>query len=316
MSEATHARGEPQTAAAVLVVRPASFASNPQTLATNAFQAAALESQEIAAAAQSELDALVVQLAAAGVRVHAFAGVGLPDEVFPNNWISTHADGTAVLYPMLAENRRRERRRDIVEALRRDYRITRVVDLARLEAADRYLEGTGSVILDRPQRVAYAALSSRTNRAALDELARELGYESVAFATADRAGQPIYHTNVLLSIGTRFAVICAAAIGDAAERKRVLERLGAGREIIELSFDELHAFAGNVLALAGRDGEVLALSAGALAALGAKRALLERHAELVVADVPTIERYGGGGVRCMLAEVHLPPLARARTAHQ
>jgi hypothetical protein len=314
---AAEPRPEPQTARAVLMIRPARFGANAETAGSNFFQRSAQGSGNAALRAQHEFDALALALAAAGVRVHQFAGQGgaaLPDEVFPNNWLTLHADATAVLYPMLAPSRRRERRHDVLAALGGacGYRIDRVVDLTRLEERGEYLEGTGSVVLDRPRRVAYACLSPRTTGHALAEFARALDYEVVSFTAVDLAGRPIYHTNVLLSLGTRFAAICTAAIADGTERRSVVARLEAtGREIIDLSRAELDNFAGNVLELDGARGPVIALSAAALRSLApATRAALERHGQLVAADVSTIERIGGGSVRCMLAEVALPLAAQ------
>lgn len=307
------AKTEPQTARAVLMVRPAQFGSNAETAGSNFFQRSAADSGDAALRAQHEFDALALGLANAGVRVHQFAGqrgAAAPDEVFPNNWLSTHADGTAVLYPMLAPSRRRERRRDILEALVDScgYRIERVVDLTGLEARGEYLEGTGSLVLDRARRVAYACLSPRTTGAALEAFARELHYEIVPFAAVDAAGRAIYHTNVVLSLGARFAALCTAAIADTQQRRSVVARLEAsGREIVDLSGAELESFAGNVLELAGASGPVIALSAAALESLTpSTRRAFERHGRLVPADVGTIERLGGGSVRCMLAEVVLP----------
>jgi hypothetical protein len=301
-----------QTADAVLMIRPARFAANAETAGSNRFQAAARSGSAVAARAAREFDGLAVALAAAGVRVHAFAGsraAALPDEVFPNNWVSFHADGTAVLYPMLAPSRRRERRPELLDELEREhgYRLARVVDLTHLEARAQYLEGTGSFVLDRVQRVAYACRSPRTHDAALAEFGRELGYETQAFDAGDRDGHAIYHTNVLLSIGTRFAVLCTRALRDVDERRRVVERLAAHREIIDLTFEQLHSFAGNLLELRAGASPVIALSVTALASLrAAQRRALEAYGELIVADVQTIETHGGGSVRCMLAEVALP----------
>ena len=301
-----------QTAGAVLMIRPAHFAANPETAASNRFQAPAQTDRDAAARAAREFDGLAVALAAAGVRVHAFAGArhaDLPDEVFPNNWVSFHEDGTAVLYPLLAPNRRRERRPELIDALRKEhgYRVTRIIDLTALEQKRQYLEGTCSVVLDRVNRVAYACRSARTHDAALAELGRALGYETQPFAAADRDGHAVYHTNVLLSIGTRFAVVASRAVSDEAERRRILARLAEHREVIDLSFEQLHSFAGNILELRADDAPVIALSASALASLrGPQRRALEAHGELVVADVGTIEKHGGGSVRCMLAEVALP----------
>lgn len=310
---------EQQTAGAVLMVRPAQFGSNAETAGSNFFQRAA--QGESSQRAQHEFDGLALALATAGVRVHQFAGqrgAALPDEVFPNNWLSLHADGTAVLYPMLAPSRRRERRRDILDTLVDScgYRIDRIVDLTSLETRGLYLEGTGSVVLDREGRVAYACLSPRTHVVALGELARSLQYEVVPFAAVDAAGRPIYHTNVMLSIGTRFAALCTAAIADVGERRGVVARLEAsGREIIDLTRAELESFACNLLELRGASGPIIALSAAALRSLSsATVAALERHGRLVTADIATIERVGGGSVRCMLAEVALPLRAQSAGA--
>ncbi|HVJ30946.1 MAG TPA: arginine deiminase-related protein [Gammaproteobacteria bacterium] len=308
---------EQQTARAVLMVRPAHFGSNAETAASNFFQRSASGESGSALRAQHEFDSLALALAGAGVRVHQFAGqrsAALPDEVFPNNWLSLHADGTAVLYPMLAPSRRLERRRDILDALVDScgYRIDQVVDLTGLEARGEYLEGTGSVVLDRIHRVAYACLSPRTHVNALAELARALRYEVVPFTAVDASGRAIYHTNVVLSLGTRFAALCTAAIADAAERRSVVARLEAsGREVVDLSRAELEGFACNLLELAGAGGPVIAMSAAALRALATTtRGALERYGRFVTADIATIERLGGGSVRCMLAEVALPTTAR------
>jgi hypothetical protein len=308
---------ERQTASAVLMVRPALFAGNAETAESNSFQTAALPGPDAAAAAaaaaQREFDALAAKLAAAGIRVHSFEGRSAaltPDEVFPNNWLSLHADGTAVLYPMMAESRRRERRLDLLESLqqRHGYRVARIVDLTDFETRGSFLEGTGSLVLDRVQRVAYACRSPRTHADALAEFGRELQYEIVAFDAADRAGRAIYHTNVLMSVGTAFAAICLDAVRDAATRARLRDRLEAsGREVVALSFAQLHAFAGNLLALNAGGRQIIALSTTALASLEERQRLaLAAHGELVAADIATIERHGGGSVRCMLAEVHLP----------
>jgi len=294
------------------MVRPAHFGANAETATSNFFQRARTVTLDTAARACREFDSLALALAGAGVRVHQFAGqrtVPLPDEVFPNNWLSLHADGTAVLYPMLAANRRLERRPELLDALREQhgYRIDRVVDLTELEARGIFLEGTGSLVLDRERRVAYACRSPRTHAVALAEFGRALDYEVLTFAAVDRAGRSIYHTNVLLSVGTRFAALCTSAIVDAGKRRTIIGRLEqAGREIVDLSFDQLEAFAGNLLELRGRGGAVIALSAAALASLdGTARSTLERYGRLVTSDMATIEQVGGGSVRCMLAEVAL-----------
>ncbi len=304
---------EPQAAPAVLMVRPAQFGHNAETAGSNFFQALAERPGDEAANALREFDTLALALARAGVRVLQFAGqreAALPDEIFPNNWLSLHADGTAVLYPLLAPTRRRERRTDVLAELceKHGYRIARVVDLTHFESRGEFLEGTGSLVLDRQRHTAYACLSPRTHVAPLAQFCRELGYEAVTFRAVDRGGRPIYHTNVLLAIGTRFAAICTAAITDPTERRAVVAHLeDTGHEPLDLNCDQLEAFAGNLLELCGSRGPVIVLSAAALHSLdGRARRTLENNGELITADVATIERVGGGSVRCMLAEVALP----------
>ena len=232
-----------------------------------------------------------------------------PDAVFPNNWVSFHEDGTIVLYPMEAASRRPERRRDVVDfaAGMAGFRVSRIVDLSPLEQRGLYLEGTGSLILDHRERVAYAALSSRTHAAAVAEFGRQLGYEAVTFDTRDEAGVPLYHTNVMLSIGETFVVICAGAIPDLRQRRAVLDRLMAsGRDVLAIDAAQMRAFAANILELATDGRPVIAMSDTAREALGARElARLGDNADIMAVPVPTIEHVGGGSVRCMLAEVFL-----------
>jgi hypothetical protein len=304
-----------QAASAALVVRPACFGWNAETQASNRFQR---EAADLVAVAQEralvEFDGLVAGLRAAGVEI--FVGeddvdARCPDAVFPNNWVTLHPDGTVVLYPMLAPCRRRERRLDLVAMLeeRGGFRVERLLDLTHYEATGQYLEGTGSVVFDHLGRVAYAALSPRTHLAPLHELCAELGYEPCVFAAADSAGAEIYHTNVMLAVGSRFAVVAAECI-EAARRGDVLQRLrDSGRDVLEIDAAAMAAFAGNVLELRSGAGErVLALSQSAASAFGAAGLARLRHGvdRVVAAPVPTIETLGGGSVRCMLAEVFLP----------
>jgi hypothetical protein len=307
---------EPQTAAVVAMIRPAAFSRNEVTRPSNRFQSAeaAPDAAETAAAALAEFDALAGLLTQHGVDVHVFAGRAaqtLPDEVFPNNWLSTHANGTVVLYPLMAWNRRPERRRDVLDDLQQHgegFRIDRVVDLTKLEDAGHFLEGTGSLVLDRANRIGFACLSPRTHVEALRAFARELDYGIVTFEAGDRDGHALYHTNVMLSLGERFAVVCLSAIRDIEERYRVLNRLEkSNREVVELNYTQLHSFAGNLIELKGTSGNVIVLSTRAAASLkDDQRAALGRHGTLVTANIDTIETYGGGSVRCMLAEVFLP----------
>lgn len=302
-----------QCAPAVLMIRPAAFAANPETAASNAFQSAVDISAAEQAAARLEFDGLAAALDKAGVEVLCVDDTPdppKPDACFPNNWLSLHHDGTAVLYPMLSPARRRERRPDLLEVLKaRGFTIRRVLDLCGWEARHAHLEGTGSMVLDHGGRLAYACPSPRTDAVVLDAFAQELGYAPCTFAATGPKGEPLYHTNVLMCVGGGFATVCAEAIVAAADRDRVLGGLAAGgRELVTISRAQMGAFAGNMLALATRGGAgVIAMSVTAWTALDAgQRRTLERHGEIVAAAVPTVERYGGGSVRCMLAEVFLP----------
>lgn len=305
-----------QTTDTVVMVRPARFQRNPQTLSSNAFQALPLEltpAQE-QAAALAEFNDLVTALTAAGVTVIDFDDSPephTPDAIFPNNWVSFHDDGTVVLYPMEAENRRRERRTDIVETLsnERGFRVNDIVDLTYHEREGRFLEGTGSMVLDRVSRIAYACLSSRTHLDVLAEFGQRLDFDIVAFDAAGRSGRAIYHTNVMMCIGTSFAVVCADAIADAQQREAVLARLGSsGREIVAIRRDQVARFAGNMLELRGADGQaLLVMSAQAHRSLETEQLRrLESFARIVTAPIEHIELSAGGGVRCMIAEVFLP----------
>ncbi len=294
------------------MVRPARFGSNPETADSNRFQRAGATAAD-AATAVREFNGLADRLAGAGVEVIVAEDSpepAKPDACFPNNWVTFHADGSVVLYPMMAPSRRAERRREPIAAVERaGYRVARTIDLSPLEARGEFLEGTGSLVLDRPSRTAYACLSPRTTPAALAEFSAALGYRIVSFNALGPDGRPAYHTNVLMAIGEGFAVVCAESIAEAAARSAVLEELGRdGREVIAIDVAEMNGFAGNLLALRARDGgPLIAMSDAALRALAPEqRRRMERHGTIVAAAIPTIERLGGGSVRCMLAEVFLP----------
>jgi hypothetical protein len=310
-----------QCASAVLMIKPAAFDYNPETAGTNSMQqrpgsAAAGSSNERATA---EFQQFVHALESEGITVCAVDDTptpAKPDAIFPNNWVSFHADGTLVLYPMQAGNRRRERRPEIIDAVaaHTGFKIHRTVDLTHHELQGRYLEGTGSLVLDHVNRVAYASVSPRTNPDVVQEWGRLLSYEPVLFHASDRAGKPIYHTNVLLSIGERAVVVGTGVIAPE-DRSHVLDRLRAsGREVIELGLEAVEQFAGNVLELASWDEalgdcRVLVMSATARKAFSADAyARLSACTDAVLpVPVHTIETLGGGSVRCMLAEVFLPP---------
>jgi hypothetical protein len=307
----------PQCADAVLMVRPRAFGYNPETASTNRFQRPCdpAASQDAPAQARTEFERLVAALTSEGVTVCAVDDTlppVKPDAVFPNNWVSFHADGKLVLYPMCNESRRRERRGDVIdEVVRRlDFKVSHLIDLSYHEIEGRFLEGTGSMVLDHRERVAYACASARTHPQLVREWGEELGYETVTFEAQDRGGTPLYHTNVLMCIGERAVVIGSCAIA-AADRGRVLERLRAsGRELIEIDHTELEHFGANMLELgtwdeALGDARVLVMSETARRALKpASYAQLSGCTDTVLAvPIPTIERLGGGSVRCMLAEV-------------
>ena len=306
---------ESQLASMVMMIRPAGFESNPLTAESNAFMAeTSMPPAEQQAEALREFDGLVQVLRDAGINVVVIDDTRephTPDAIFPNNWISTHADGRVVLYPMEAENRRTERRWDVIDILVNQHgrQVVEVVDLSAHEAAGHYLEGTGSMVLDRVNRVAYACVSSRTHLDALGDFAQRMDYDVVVFDAVDDDGVPIYHTNVLMNIGERFAVICDVAIPRAEQREAVLARLHeTGHEIIHLSYAQLHAFAGNMLELLNCDGDrVVAMSEQAWNSLDDRqRELLAENGRIVYSPIKTIETSAGGSVRCMLAEIHLP----------
>jgi len=306
---------EPQSARAVLMVRPARFGFNPETAATNLFQrddepaGGKLAHERVL----GEFDALAEALARAGVRVIVAEDSAVPvkpDAVFPNNWVSFHHDGTVVLYPMLAVNRRLERREELIAQVAREgsFRIARTVDLSYREAEGKFLEGTGSLVLDRASHIAYACLSARTDLDILGEFAQQLDYELMTFDALD-GGAAIYHTNVLMAVGTHFAVVCGASIQNPQHRDAVCSKLAAtGHAIIDISLEQMRRFAGNLLELDCARGKLIAVSSAAWSALDPRqRRQLESHGQIVAADIATIERSGGGSVRCMLAEIHLPP---------
>lgn len=306
---------EPQIASAVMMIRPARFQSNPQTAESNRFQGKTQASPEKQhRAAMAEFEALKTALEQGGVRVYVFDDTPephTPDAIFPNNWVSFHADGTVVLYPMEAENRRTERRRDIVEGLasKHGFQVREVLDLSAHEQNGHFLEGTGSMVLDRANHIAYACISSRTHLEALGDFAQQLDYDVVAFDAVDAGGAPIYHTNVLMNIGEKLAVICAEAIPREEQRNAVLQRLtDTGHEVITLSLAQLEAFAGNMLELRSANGKRLtAMSDVARRSLTREQfEKLERNGTLISAPIDNIERSAGGSVRCMLAEIHLP----------
>jgi hypothetical protein len=309
----TQSAAHAQSPDSVLMIRPSRFYANPETAADNAFQRDANRDVDaLTLAARNEFDAAVQTLRTAGVKVHVFEDTAQPekpDAVFPNNWISTHHDGRIALFPMYSNLRRSERRQDIVQELRKHYRVTEVINYSAFEDEGCYLEGTGSLVLDHLNKFAYVSLSNRSNPKVIQRFAEDFSYEAVTFASIGSDGRPIYHTNVMMCIGTAFAMVGLDMIPSTAERQEVRARLEeTGKEVVELSADQIANFAGNAIELQNRGGEkLLVLSSRAAEALTTEqRERLTRYAELMQLEIPTIE-LGGGSARCMMATIHLPP---------
>ena len=295
----------------VVMVRPLRFAPNAETAADNFFQHSEplAATPSLAEAAFYEVTQMAEKLAILGVKVHLFDDPQhrRPDSVFPNNWFSTHPDGRVALYPMFAPSRRGERRSDIIAALRREFHITAVYDYSVLEDDGMYLEGTGAMVLDHVNRIAYVARSFRSHEQAVDMVCGDLGYRPVKFATRDRRGAPIYHTNVMMSVGSTIAIVALDAIADSDERATVQENLrSTGHSIVNLSLKQVEAFAGNAIEVMTDSGPRLLMSTRGYDSLQmSQRRAICAHAELFAISVPTIE-LAGGSVRCMVAGIHLP----------
>ncbi len=306
-----------QTTAHILMVRPKNFAFNEETAVNNAFQSRDnnMTPAQMQANALREFDAFVKQLQDAGVQVIVAkdsARPVKPDAIFPNNWVTFHQEGQVITYPMFAPTRRRERRRLVIEqVLQQGFRSEKRINYEYHEKLNRFLEGTGSIIFDHQHRLAYACLSPRTDGPILEDLCKEIAYQPVIFHAADANGQEIYHTNVMMAMGETFVVICLDAVPDATERK-MLEDIFAKtkKEIVDISLAQMNSFAGNMLQVRNTANEtILVMSAQAYHSLTpAQVKTLEAHTKLLYADLHTIETYGGGSARCMMAEVFLPEL--------
>lgn len=301
----------------VLMVRPVGFRMNEETAVNNYFQEdLQLKNDEINKQAQVEFDSLVNKLRDVGVNVVVVDDIlenDTPDSIFPNNWVSFHEDGNAVVYPMFALNRRRERRMEIFEVLEtQGFKIKDVVDYTQAEAEELFLEGTGSMILDRTNQKAYCSLSPRADEDLLIEFCEDMEFTPVIFTAYQDVGghrKPIYHTNVMMCVAEEFAVICLDSIDDPKERKNVIKHLNEdGKEIIKITEGQVHEFAGNMLQVRGEDNKkYLVMSTTAHNSLTKEqKEKIEKHCEILSADISTIESCGGGSTRCMLAEVFLP----------
>ena len=308
-----------QTTNSILMIRPINFRMNEQTAVNNYFQeSVALQNVEINRKAQEEFDSYVFKLKSFGVEVLVISDTetfDTPDAIFPNNWISFHTDGTVGLYPMFAENRRLERRDDILAKIEeKGFLIEQVVDYTAAEFEDFFLEGTGSLILDRVNKKAYCALSVRADEELFIEFCEDFEYTPVVFIanqTVKEKREPIYHTNVMMCVAETFAVICLETIDNKSERKNVLKHLKEdGKQVIEITALQMHNFAGNMLQVRGADDELfLVMSAAAHESLTQSQiAKINNHCKIISSSLETIEACGGGSARCMMAEVFLPKI--------
>ena len=301
-----------QTTSDILMIRPTHFAFNEETAGNNEFQTRDAGLENVQKKAVKEFNAMVELLKSMGVRVHVVQDSSIPikpDAVFANNWLSTYSDNTLITWPMYAPNRRVERRDKIVEHLGKMFHIDQTIHYERYESEHIFVEGTGSLVLDRENKIAYACLSDRTHNALISVFCEDMGYTSVVFHALDQQQKSIYHTNVMMSIGEKVAVVCSESILDES-REKVLENLrNSGKEILDISFEQMCHFAGNMLELKSADGQALmVLSQTARSSLNKDQlALLEKHCALVIPEIPVIETIGGGSVRCMMCEIFLAP---------
>jgi hypothetical protein len=306
-----------QSTNSILLIRPSNFIFNAETAANNAFQHNVKEANEsIGNKVKEEFENLKAQLFAKGIDVTVIddtANPIKPDAIFPNNWVSFHEDGTVILYPMFAVNRRTERRLDIIETLKEKFEVKKNIDFSIYENENKFLEGTGSIVFDHAHKIAYACLSARTDKEVFIKLCDVLLYKPIYFTACDEAGQEIYHTNVMMCIAEKVVIICAESIVDKNEREIVLLSFkNTGHEIIDISFSQMNNFAGNMLALQTNTGKrLIALSQTAYNCLMAEQKdTIEKYYELLPLAIPTIETIGGGSVRCMIAEIFLPLKSR------
>ena len=307
-----------QTTNTILMVRPVNFRMNEQTAVNNYYQKDIDDvlPDTINTKAQKEFDAFVEKLRAIGVQVIVVKDkmeTDTPDSIFPNNWVSFHENGDVGLYPMFAENRRKERREDILETIEKEgFLINNIIDYTSAEEEQVFLEGTGSIILDRANRKAYCALSPRADEDLFIEFCEDFEYSPVIFTsyqTVDGARKPIYHTNVMMCIAETFAIICLSSIDDKKERKNVIKHLKEdGKEVIDITETQLNNFAGNMLQVKGdNDVRYLIMSQAAYDSLTkAQIKQIEKHCNILSSSLETIETCGGGSARCMMAEVFLP----------
>jgi hypothetical protein len=299
------------TTSHILMVRPAHFGFNIETASNNAFQTqdASFTHEEIKVKARIEFDDFVNALRARAVNVMVAEDSDSPrkpDAVFPNNWLTMHEDGTMFLFPMYAALRRHERNEDIIQLIENQYVVRKKIHLEHYEEVGKFLEGTGSMIIDRTQEIVYACLSPRTDLALLDEYCDLIHHKRVAFRAVDSEGQDIYHTNVMMALGETFVVICLDTVINDAERMNLIKHFElTNKEIIEISLDQMMQFAGNMLQVRNDFEETfLVMSKQAYSSLNPSQiAHIQRHTQIIYADIKTIETFGGGSARCMMAEI-------------
>lgn len=304
-----------QTTQHIMMVRPVSFGYNPQTAGNNAFQKQMPQDNEVLAKAQAEFDGMVKMLREAGVDVLVFDDTPQPPKpsaIFPNNWVSFHEEGIVILYPMYAPNRREERQEEILIGIEKKFSKQILLDFSPYETMGKYLESTGSMIIDRPNKLIYACRAERTHEQVLQVVAEKLEYQYLLFDARDENQQLIYHTNVMMCIGIDFAVICLESITNAEERQKVVASLqNTGKQIVEISQEQVKQFAGNMLEIKNAQGErLLVMSERAHQSLTPEQvSVLEKSVSIVPPPLYTIEDYEGGSARCMMAEIFLPPKA-------
>jgi hypothetical protein len=293
------------------MIKPVAFDFNAETAVNNAFQQKG-SNTNAQQKAETEFDTFVLKLRDAGVDVTVVKDTPIPhtpDSIFPNNWISFHWDGTLILYPMYAANRRAERKAHVVAEIAGKFEISNRIDFSSEEANNKFLEGTGSMVLDRSNKIAYACLSPRTDKSLFDEWCNQMAYRGCSFYSVDENGGEIYHTNVMMCVADRYAVICLNSIRNTTERKEVVDTLtNSGKEIIEISYSQMNRFAGNMLQVENKQGQqFLVMSSQAYHSLNPEQvAKLETYNPIIHSDLTTIETNGGGSARCMMAEVFLP----------
>jgi hypothetical protein len=303
-----------QTTSNILMVRPSNFGFNEETAANNSFQNKAqfLTPDQVKNRAMEEFDNFVAKMRGEGINIIVIEDTPAPikpDAVFPNNWVSFHQNGVAITYPMYAEIRRKERRDDVLEKLKEDFKIEGTIRLEKFEVENRFLEGTGSMILDRVNKICYACTSPRTDEGLLDIFCEYVKYQKVAFQSVDANGEDIYHTNVMMALGEDFVVIGMSTIKDKAQKKMLLDSFErTNKTVIDISFEQILSFAGNMLQVRNEKGETyLVMSQQAFESLTDEQIKeIEMRTKILYSPIEAIETLGGGSARCMMAEVFLP----------